>query len=79
MGKNLEALIYDAENYLTNQNLGLYLKKDSEGFIFRPMNKYVKLYEKTDMPEPEVENIVPRKRALKKIIKNKSSKIKKNN
>lgn len=73
IGKNLEALIYDAENYLTNQNLGLFLKKQSDGFIFRPMNKYIKLYEKTDIPDPEIENIIPRRRALKKISKNKST------
>ncbi len=78
IGKNLEALIYDAENYLTNQNLGLFMKKNSDGFVFRPMNKYVKFYEKTEMPEPEVENIIPRKRALRKIIKNKAAKNKKN-
>lgn len=78
MGKNLEGLIYDSENYLTNQNLGLFMKKDCDGLVFRPMNKYVKIYEKTDMPDPEVENIIPRKRALRKLIKNKAAKNKKN-
>jgi len=76
--KNIEALIYDADNYLTNQNLGMFLKKNSEGFIFRPMNKYVKLYESVIVPDPEVENIVPRRRAIRRILKNKSSKLKKN-
>ncbi len=78
LGKNLEALIYDVDNYLTNQNLGLFMKKNSDGFVFRPMNKYVKLYEKTVMPQPEVENIIPRRRAIRRIIKNKSAKNKKN-
>lgn len=76
--KNLEALIYDADNYLTNQNLGMFLKRNSEGFVFRPMNKYIKLYESIIVPEPEVENIIPRKRAIRRILKNKSAKNKKN-
>jgi len=78
VAKNLEALIYDADNYLTNQNLGLFLKKNSDGFLFRPMDKYIKLFERIELPEPETENIIPRRRAIRKILKNKSSKNKKN-
>ena len=72
--KNLEALIYDSEHYLTNQNLGLFIKKDKKTFKFQPIDKYIKLFEKVDMPEPLTENIIPRRRALKKlIIKNKKN------
>lgn len=78
VSKNLEALIYDADNYLTNQNLGLFLKRSGDGFLFKPMDKYVKLFERIDLPEPEAENIIPRRRAVRKILKNKSSKNKKN-
>jgi len=42
------------------------------------MNKYVKLMEKTEMPEPQIENIIPRRRAFKRSIKNKFAKNKKN-
>ena len=76
--KNLEAIIYDADNYLTNQNLGMFLKRHGEGFVFQPMDKYVKIYEKVDIPDPEVENIIPRKRAVRKVLKNKTNKNKKN-
>jgi len=76
--KNIEALIYDADNYITNQNLGMFSRKNNVGFLFKPMDKYVKLFEKIDLPEPETENIIPRRRAVRKILKNKFSKNKKN-
>lgn len=77
--KNMEALVYDSQHYLANQCLGMFLHKNNKSFSFKPMDKYVKILEKIDVPDPVVENIIPRRRAVRKVLKHKSNKIKSKN
>ena len=67
--KNFQALIYDSQHYLTNQNLVMFLKNNKKTFNFQSVDKYVKLFEKIEIPNPEAENIIPRRRSLRRLTK----------
>ena len=67
--KNFQALIYDADHYLTNQNLVMFLKNNKKTFNFQVVDKYVKLFEKIEIPNAETENIIPRRRSLRRLLK----------
>ena len=71
VNKNFQALIYDSQHYLTNQNLVMFLKNNKKTFNFKPIDKYVKLLEKIDVPEPDAENIIPRRRSIRRLAKKK--------
>ena len=67
--KNFQAMIYDSQHYLTNQNLIMFLKNNKKTFNFKPIDKYVKLLEKIDVPDPDAENIISSRRSIRRLAK----------
>lgn len=65
--QNYEGISFDSSHPIPKQTLGLFMKKNKRSFIFKSMDKYVKVFERIEMPDPTVESIIPR-RIIKKSL-----------
>jgi hypothetical protein len=76
---NFHGINFDSTHPIPKQTLGLFMKKNKNSFIFRQMDKYVKVFEHIEMPTPNTESIIPRRIKIKNSLgkkrrKNKSKK-----
>ncbi len=75
--QNYEGISFDSSHPIPKQTLGLFMRKNKRSFIFRHMDRYVKVFERIDLPETTVESIIPRRILIKKSLgkrKNKKNK-----
>ena len=49
----------------------MFLKNNKKSFNFKTVDRYVKLLEKVEVPNAEAENIIPRRRSLRRLAKKK--------
>jgi translation initiation factor 2 beta subunit (eIF-2beta)/eIF-5 len=71
---NYKGLCYDNTNQETKQSLCLINDKKQNKLIFKPIDRYIKVYEALEFTEPEEKSII--KRELKEKKENKENKIK---
>ena len=45
-----------------------HIKKDKKSFLFKAMDRYIKVFEHIEMPEPTMENIIPRRIVIQKSL-----------
>lgn len=63
-----QGICFDSTHPIPRQTLSMFMKKDKKSFIFRPMDRYVKVFESVDMPVPTPESVIPRRLAIKKSV-----------
>ena len=63
---NFKGLCYDNSNQETKQSLCLINDKNQNKLIFKPIDKYIKVYESLEMFEPEEKAIIKRELKEKK-------------
>jgi hypothetical protein len=65
---NFRGINFDGTHPITTQTLGMFNKKNKKSFIFKRMDRYVKIFEDIELASPKVENIIPRRLVLKKTL-----------
>ena len=73
MLKNYNGISFDSSHPITRQIISIFPKKKS--FIFRSMDRYVKLFENVELTNPKSENIIPRRLSIKKRLGRRKSSI----
>ncbi len=71
---NYHGINFDSSHPIPKQSLGLFMKKDKKSFLFKPMDKYVKVFEHIEMPDPSLECIIPRRIIIKNSLGKKKEK-----
>jgi hypothetical protein len=66
--QNYEGISFDSSHPIPKQTLGIFMRKNKRSFIFRSMDKYVKVFERIEMPDPTIESIIPRRIIIKKSL-----------
>jgi hypothetical protein len=67
---NYRGINFDGTHPITSQTLGMFTKKNKKSFIFKRMDRYVKIFEDVEdiIASPKVENVIPRRLVLKKTL-----------
>ena len=63
--QNYEGISFDSSHPIPKQTLGLFTRKNKRSLTFRQMDRYVKVFERIDLPETTVESIIPRRILIK--------------
>jgi hypothetical protein len=78
LASNYQGICFDSSHPLPLQTLSLFQKKDKKSFLFKPFDRYVKVFEQVDIPVPTYENVIPRRLKIKNSLskrKRKQSKL----
>ena len=71
---NYKGLCYDKTDPITTQSLVLFNAKNEKKLIFKPTDRYIKVFESLELFEPDTDNIIKRKLISKNLEGNKKNK-----
>ena len=71
---NYKGLCYDQTDPITRQSLVIFNEKNEKRLIFKPIDRYIKVFESLELFEPDTNNIIKRKLISKNLEGNKKNK-----
>ena len=71
---NYKGLCYDQTDPITTQSLVVFNEKNEKRLIFKPTDRYIKVFESLELFEPDTDNIIKRKLISKNLEGNKKNK-----
>ena len=71
---NYKGLCYDKNDPITTQSLVVFDGKNEKKLIFKPTDRYIKVFESLELFEPDTDNIIKRKLISKNLEGKKKNK-----
>ncbi len=71
---NYKGLCYDQTDPITTQSLVVFNEKNEKRLIFKPTDRYIKVFESLELFEPDTDNIIKRKLISKNLEGKKKNK-----
>lgn len=75
---NYKCLCYDRNDPISRQSLIVFNENNQKRLIFKPTDRYIKIYESLELLEPNIDNIITRNLKSKNVEEKKKNKYKSN-